>query len=98
MLNSTFEYARKNLIKIRVYIKDPYAAKYVTEEKITKMSFVGGVGGILGIFLGFSFISSVEVLFFVFCKLFPHFATKQMHSRISNGKCIRLINVQEKDK
>ena len=64
-----FQYARKNLIKANVYIKDPYVAKYVTEEKITEISFVGGVGGILGLFLGFSFISAVEVFYVFVCKL-----------------------------
>jgi hypothetical protein len=38
----------------------------VTEEKITEIAFVGTVGGILGLFLGFSFISSVEIIY-VFC-------------------------------
>ena len=64
-----FLYARKNLIKANIYIKDPYVSKYVTEEKITEISFVGGVGGILGLFLGFSFISAVEVFYVFCCKL-----------------------------
>ena len=71
LLDSTLRYARQNLIKVNVYIKDPYVAKYVTEEKITEMSFVGGVGGILGIFLGFSFVSSAEIFYFIFGKFFP---------------------------
>jgi hypothetical protein len=32
--------------------QEPYAAKFVTEEKITEIAFVGMVGGILGLFLG----------------------------------------------
>jgi hypothetical protein len=42
-----------NRSQANIYIKDPYVSKYVTEEKITEISFVGGVGGILGLFLGF---------------------------------------------
>ena len=68
-----FLYARKNLIKANIYIKDPYVSKYVTEEKITEISFVGGVGGILGLFLGFSFISAVEIFYVFFCKLVSFF-------------------------
>ena len=34
-----------------------------------EISFVGGVGGILGLFLGFSFISAVEVFYVFVCKL-----------------------------
>jgi hypothetical protein len=36
-----------------MYIKDPYVSLYVTEEKFTEMSFVGSIGGVLGLFLGF---------------------------------------------
>jgi len=61
-----YNYAKKNLAKVNIYIKDPYVAKYLTEEKITEIAFVGTVGGILGLFLGFSFISAVE-LFYIFC-------------------------------
>ena len=57
---------RKNLIKANIYIKDPYVSKYVTEEKITEISFVGGVGGILGLFLGFSFRFIYHFIFLIF--------------------------------
>jgi hypothetical protein len=35
---------------------------FIAEEKITEISFFGGIGGILGLFLGFSFISAVEII------------------------------------
>jgi hypothetical protein len=36
---------------VSIYIKDPYIAKYVTEEKITEIAFVGTIGGVIGLFL-----------------------------------------------
>ena len=36
-----YRYAKNNLAKVNIYIKDPYVAKYVTEEKITEIAFVG---------------------------------------------------------
>ena len=36
-----YRYAKTNLAKVNIYIKDPYVAKYVTEEKITEIAFVG---------------------------------------------------------
>ena len=50
--NQVTSYAKRNLVKVNVYIRDPYVSKYVTEEKITRISFAGTVGGILGLFLG----------------------------------------------
>jgi hypothetical protein len=45
---------------VNVFIREPYCKKYVTEEKITEISFAGTVGGLLGLFMGFSFVSAVE--------------------------------------
>ena len=46
-----------------IYLRDPYVSLHVRQEKIAAISFVGNVGGLLGLFLGFSFISAVEVLY-----------------------------------
>ena len=56
-------YARRNLLLLDVYLRDPYVKLYVRREKITVISFVGTIGGLLGLFLGFSFISVVEVVY-----------------------------------
>ena len=56
-----------NMVKVNVYVRDPYVRKYLTEEKITEIRFVGTVGGLLGLFLGFSFVSLVEVFYFICC-------------------------------
>ena len=66
-LIDVFRYAKLNMAKVNVYVRDPYVRKYLTEEKITEIRFVGTVGGLLGLFLGFSFVSFVEVLYFVCC-------------------------------
>ena len=69
-----FRYARDNLAKVSIYIKDPYVSKYITEEKITEIAFVGTVGGILGLFMGFSFISAVEICYIcLFFKCFKNY-------------------------
>jgi hypothetical protein len=85
------------LIKANIYIKDPYVSKYVTEEKITEISFVGGVGGILGLFLGFSFISSVEVFYVFCCKLIALKTTqffKRRAIRKTRPSTSTLVNVK----
>ena len=72
LIKEAFVYSRANLIKLQMYIKDPYVSRYLTQEKITEMSFVGGIGGILGLFLGFSFISAAE-LFSFFASMTKYF-------------------------
>ena len=36
-----YKYAKNNIAKVNIFIKEPYVAKYITEEKITEIAFVG---------------------------------------------------------
>ena len=62
LVEQVYLYGRDNLIKLQMYIKDPYVTRFLRQEKITQMSFVGTIGGSLGLFLGFSFISAIDIL------------------------------------
>jgi len=50
----------------------------VRDEKITEISFVGTVGGLLGLFMGFSFVSCVEIFYLCFAA-----GSGQKDSRVS---------------
>ena len=58
------EYASRNLVKLDIFYNTQTARKYVWEEKMSVWSFVGSLGGLMGLFLGLSFISLAEVLYF----------------------------------
>jgi hypothetical protein len=58
-------YARDNIAKVTIFLKDPYVERYIREEKITEITFVGTIGGLMGLFFGFSFISVVEIGFLI---------------------------------
>ncbi len=58
-----YEYARGNIAKLSIFLREPYVSRYIREEKITQITFVGTVGGIFGLFSGFSFISAVEIVY-----------------------------------
>ena len=45
--------------------KDSFAVKIVRDEKVTVTSFVANVGGLLGLCMGFSLVSVVEMVYFV---------------------------------
>lgn len=57
------EYSRANIAKVNIFLKDPYVKRFIREEKISEFTFVGTVGGLLGLFLGFSFVSAVEIVY-----------------------------------
>lgn len=56
-------YSRENIAKVDIFLKDPYVKRFIREEKISEFTFVGTVGGLLGLFLGFSFVSAVEMVY-----------------------------------
>ena len=58
-----FQYAQSNIVTLTIFIGTPFAEKIVTSEKISRISFMSDVGGLLGLFMGFSFVSAVEILF-----------------------------------
>ena len=56
-------YARDNMGVLNVYIREPYVRKYETEVKYGGIAFIGNMGGLLGLFTGFSFISAFELVY-----------------------------------
>lgn len=61
-----FSYAEKNMAMVVVYVRDPYATRYVTGERMGAISFTGSIGGLMGLFLGGSAMSLIEVVYFCF--------------------------------
>ena len=64
------QYARENIAKVHIYLKDPFVKEIIREEKITIIQFIGSVGGLLGLFMGLSFISLVEIFYMLLEWLF----------------------------
>ena len=63
-------YAKENIAKVSIFLRDPYVQRTIREVKISEITFVGTVGGLLGLFLGFSFISGMEVFYLTCLKIF----------------------------
>ena len=63
--DSVLNYAKNNLVMLHVFIKEPYVKRYVKEEKMPVISYIANIGGLLGLWLGFSIITGVEMLYHV---------------------------------
>ena len=59
-------YIKENIARVNVYMKDPYVQKIARGVKITYSSFFSNIGGLMGLFQGFSVISLVEIFYFLF--------------------------------
>ena len=81
------EYSRKNLVIFHVLIKDPYSQRYRRDEKIAITSFIANLGGLLGLWLGFSWISGAEILFHITRGLLSFLFKKNVKGPIEANPC-----------
>ena len=61
-LFQTYEEANKHWIVLYVYYKDLKYTLIKQEPKTETFDFISNIGGILGLFLGISFLSLIEAL------------------------------------
>ena len=54
------------LTKITLFFDDLKEVQYEDQPNFTWISLLGGIGGYLGLFIGFSLISAIELLEFFF--------------------------------
>ncbi len=60
-----YRYARDNLVKMEVFIKDTSLDKVVVSEKTKMVWLLASVGGIAGITTGCSLITLCEIVYFI---------------------------------
>ena len=58
-----FEYAKENLAKVTIFLEDSSAQRIIREVKFSYSSLIASIGGLLGLFMGFSFISGIEIIY-----------------------------------
>ena len=58
-------YAAENLAQLQLIVKSPSVHMVKRDLSVTFVNFVGNLGGLLGLCLGFSFISLIEFVYHV---------------------------------
>ena len=74
---SIVNYAKENIARVNIFLKDPFVKRYIREEKITENTFIGTIGGLLGLFLGFSFISVAEIVYLIALSIYDTITCKK---------------------
>ena len=65
--NEVYNYAKENLALVNVAIQSPYSTLIKRDIAMTRTSYVANAGGLLGLCLGCSFISLIEIIFWCCC-------------------------------
>jgi hypothetical protein len=66
LIDEMYNYGRENLALVHVMIQSPYITKIKRDVSITFTNYMANTGGLLGLSIGFSFVSAFEILF-CFC-------------------------------
>ena len=83
------QYGRQNLALIHVIVQSPYVTKIKRDVAMSFVTFVANSGGLLGLCIGFSFISAVELLHWISC--ICNIGIKKLSSR----KSVRQISIEK---
>ena len=67
LVNELYQYGRDNLALVHVVIQSPYVTMIKRDVEMTFTSYIANTGGIIGLCLGFSFISGFELIFWCCC-------------------------------
>ncbi|XP_076229162.1 pickpocket protein 28 isoform X2 [Nomia melanderi] len=81
------EYFAKNMAVVHLFFVETQFTKFVKNDLFGFTEFLSSTGGLLGLFMGFSFMSLVEVVYFmtlrIWCRIFrnghAHRNTLQVH-------------------
>ena len=79
LIDYLFKYGRTNLAFVRVMIQSPYVTKTKRDVAMTITNYVANTGGLLGLCLGFSFISGIEIFIWICC------SCKEVWRHVSNS-------------
>ena len=60
------KYASENTAVVKVYMREPFAEVLIRNVETSYVDFISSVGGLLGLCMGFSFVTVAEVFFYLF--------------------------------
>lgn len=86
------EFVSNNIAVVHIFFVDNAFRSYTKGELIGFTDFLSGCGGLLGLFMGFSVISLIEIIYFL--SLRPFCALKRFKNIYQTGK---IVNVAPKD-
>ena len=58
------QYGRDNIAFVSLFMREPFAEVLAVNVDTTLMNFIGSLGGLLGLCMGFSFVTLAEILYY----------------------------------
>ena len=67
--NPKYDAYEKDIAMVTFFFETPTIFEYTREERMTLIQYISQIGGLLGLCLGFSFISGVEIIYWMTIRL-----------------------------
>ena len=67
--NSKYDAYEKDIAMVTFFFEASTIFEYTREERMTLIQYISQIGGLLGLCLGFSFISGVEIIYWMTIRL-----------------------------
>ena len=77
-----------------IYLREPFVKQIKREEKTSYVTLIGTIGGLLGLFMGFSVISVIEIFYMIFLWLISKLNIG--HSKIHDTSAISKKHINSK--
>ena len=77
---------RENLAIINIFIKESYTKRFRKTEKMSRISYIASSGGLLGLCMGFSFVSLAEIAYH--CFLCVGMVIRYVYSHLINSDVV----------
>ena len=92
LINEMFEYGNENLALVHILIQSPYVTKIKRDVAISLTNYVANAGGLMGLWLGFSFISILEIIYWC-CSSCQRYSAKVMNfdEKLSERKTQKML-------
>ena len=58
------KYCRENIAFVSLFMREPFAEVLAVNVDTTLMNFIGSLGGLLGLCMGFSFVTIAEIFYY----------------------------------
>lgn len=71
--NPTYDAYEKDIAMVTFFFESSSVFQYSRDERLTLVGFISQIGGLLGLFMGFSFISAFEILYWFTIRFLRNF-------------------------
>ena len=87
-------YTRENVAMVKIFMREPFAEVLIRSVETSEIDFISSVGGLLGLCMGFSFVSLAEIFYYIFLSFVKNIISKKEAGQVGNVGWNGIVNVE----